>query len=188
MAGRGELTTDVPGAGQAGRGGHSAHRILVPVSLSRRSSETLAVAAQVASAADGQLRLLHVRLYDPPVPRCPGRFYPYPAEEAAAALDEAMLVVWGFGVPATPAIVEAPRSELAAAIAAHAAAWSADMIAMTRRPRRPISVLLLGSVPDQVMRRAACPVLAVHPGPAASASRGSGRRSSHGRFSRHASR
>ena len=188
MAGCSALTTDVPGAGQAGRGGHSAHRILVPVSLSRGSAETLAVAAQVASAADGRLRLLHVRLYDPPIPRCPGRFYPYPAEEAAAALDEAMIIVWGFGVPAAPAIVEAPRDKLAAAIGAQAAAWSADMIAMTRRPRRPINVLLLGGVPDQVMRRAACPVLAVHPGPAASVGRGTGRRSSHGRFSRHASR
>jgi len=188
MAGRGELATDVPTAGQAGRDGRPAHRILVPVSMSRRSAETLAVAAQVASAAGGQLRVLHVRQYDPPMPRCPSRFYPYTAAEAGAVLDEAMLVVWGFGVPAAPAIVEAPRGELAAAIAAQAAAWPADMIAMTRRPRRPISVLLLGSLPDQVMRRAACPVLAVHPGAAASAGRRTGRRSSHGRFSRHASR
>jgi hypothetical protein len=87
-----------------------------------------------------------------------------------------------------PGAGQAGRGELAAASAAQAAARSADLIAMTRRPRRPINVLLLGSVPDQVMRRAACPVLAVHPGPATSAGRGTVRRSSHGRFSHHASR
>ncbi len=87
-----------------------------------------------------------------------------------------------------PGAGQAGRHELAAASAARAAARPADIIAMTRRPRRPVNVLLPGSVPGQVMRRAACPVLAVHPGSAASAGRGTGRRSSHGRFSRHASR
>jgi nucleotide-binding universal stress UspA family protein len=186
MTGRSDITIDAPGTGQGGRGGRPVRRILVPVGLSRGSAETLAVAAQVAGATGGQLRLLHVRLYDPPMPRCPGRFYPYTAAEAAAVLDEAMLTVWGFGVPATSAVVEAPRDELAAAIAAQAAAWSADVIAMTRRPRRAVGVLLLGSVPDQVMRRAACPVLAVHPRPKAPAGFAARRRSSHGRFSRHA--
>jgi nucleotide-binding universal stress UspA family protein len=184
MAGRSDLTTDIPGTGQAGPAGRPVRRILVPVGLSRGSAETLGVAAQVASTNGGQLRLLHVRLYDPPMPRCPSRFYPYTAAEAAAVLDEAMLTVWGFGVPATSAIVDAPRHELATAIARHAAAWAADVIAMTRRPRRAVGVLVLGSVPDEVMRRAACPVLAVHPRPKAPAGSAS-RRSSHGRFSRH---
>jgi nucleotide-binding universal stress UspA family protein len=37
------------------------------------------------------------------------------------------------------------------------------MIVMTRRPGPAIYRLVLGSVPDRVMRMAHCPVLAVHP-------------------------
>jgi hypothetical protein len=42
-------------------------------------------------------------------------------------------------------------------------AWPADMIVMTRRPGLAICRMLLGSIPDKVMRMASCPVPAVHP-------------------------
>jgi nucleotide-binding universal stress UspA family protein len=38
------------------------------------------------------------------------------------------------------------------------------VIVLTRQPRTAVSRLLLGSVPDRVMRKSGCPVLAVHPG------------------------
>ena len=41
--------------------------------------------------------------------------------------------------------------------------WRADVIVLTRRQRPAISRLVLGSVADQVMHQASCPVLAVHP-------------------------
>jgi nucleotide-binding universal stress UspA family protein len=44
-----------------------------------------------------------------------------------------------------------------------ASAWRADVIVLTRRPRPAISRMVLGSVADQVMRKASCPVLTVHP-------------------------
>ena len=152
--------TDVPGSGD----GPSFRRIFAPVRSPGESAETLAVAARVySSTMNGVLRLVHVRMYDPPMPRSPGRFYPETAAEAAAVLDEALLIVWGGGAGATTAVVDAPRGEVAGAIAQQASAWRADVIVLTCRRRAAISRLVLGSVADQVMRKASCPVLAVHP-------------------------
>jgi nucleotide-binding universal stress UspA family protein len=147
-------------------GGPSFRRILVPVGSPAESAEALAAAVSVCgSTINGVLRLVHVRVYDPPMPRCPGRFYVETVAEAAALLDEALLVVWGGGARATTALVDAPRGELAGAIAQQASAWQADVIVLTRRRRPTISRVVLGSVADQVMRKASCPVLAVHPRP-----------------------
>jgi nucleotide-binding universal stress UspA family protein len=151
--------TDVPDGGEP-----AFRRIFVPVRSPGESAEALAVAARVCgSTVNGVLRLVHVRMYDPPMPRCPGRFYPESAAEAAAVLDEALLILWGGGAQATTAMVDAPRGEVAAAIAQLASAWCADVIVLTRRRRPAISRVLLGSLADQVMRKASCPVLTVHP-------------------------
>jgi nucleotide-binding universal stress UspA family protein len=152
--------TDVPGAGD----GPSFRRIFVPVRSPGESAAALAAAARVCgSTINGVLRLVHVRMYDPPMPRSPGRFYTETAAEAAALLDEALLIIWGGGAGATTAVVDAPRGEVAAAIAQQASTWRADVIVLTRRRRPAISRVVLGSVADQVMRKASCPVLTVHP-------------------------
>jgi nucleotide-binding universal stress UspA family protein len=145
-------------------GGPSFQRIFVPVRSPAESAEALAAAVRWCnSTINGVVRLLHVRVYDPPMPRCPGRFYPETLADARAVLDDAMLIVWGGGAQATTAVVDAPRGEVAAAIAQQASAWRADVIVLTRRSRPAISRFVLGSVADQVMRKASCPVLAVHP-------------------------
>jgi nucleotide-binding universal stress UspA family protein len=152
--------TDAPDFG----GGPSFRRILVPVRSAAESAEALTAAARVCSSTiNGVLRLVHVRVYDPPMPRCPSRFYPETVAEARDVLDEALLIAWGGGAQATTGLVEAERGKLGAAIAQQASAWRADVIVLTRRPRPAISRLVLGSVADQVMRKASCPVLAVHP-------------------------
>ena len=152
--------TDVPDAGD----GPSFRRIFVPVRSPGESAEALAVAARVCSSTvNGVLRLVHVRMYDPPMPKCPGRFYPETMAEAGALLDEALLIVWGGGERATTAVVDAPRGEVAAAIAQQASAWRADVIVLARRRRPAIIRMVLGSVADQVMRKATCPVLTVPP-------------------------
>jgi nucleotide-binding universal stress UspA family protein len=142
----------------------SFRRILVPVRLAGDAAETLAVAARICRSASGVLRLVHVRIYDPSV-RGSGPFYPLTMSEAAAIPDEALPIVWAYGLRATTAVVDAPRGEVASAIARHAAAWRADMIVMTRRPSPAICRLVPGSVPDRVMRLTDCPVLTVHPRP-----------------------
>jgi nucleotide-binding universal stress UspA family protein len=148
-------------------------RILVPVGLPGQSGKALAVAAQLSASAGGILLLTHVRIFDPPAPGCPGVFCAETVDAAAALLDDALLTAWAAGaVGATTAVVDAARAYVARAIARQAASWGAGMIVMTRRPRPAISCLLLGSdLPDQVMRAAQCPVLAVP---------------TEGRFSRHA--
>jgi nucleotide-binding universal stress UspA family protein len=152
--------TDEPDAGNE----QSFRRILVPVRSAGDSADALAAATRICSSTvNSVLRLVHVRIYDPPMPRCPGRFYLETAAEAAAQLDEAMLMVWTGGAHATTAVMDAPRADVAAAIARQASAWRADMIVLTRRRRLAISRMVLGSVADQVMREATCPVLAVQP-------------------------
>jgi nucleotide-binding universal stress UspA family protein len=159
-----DLQVAVPGTDVPDGGEPSFRRIFVPVRSPGESAEALAVAARVCSStANGVLRLVHVRMYDPPMPRCPGRFYPETAAEAASLLDEALLILWSSGAQATTAVTDAPRGEVAAAIAQQASAWRADVIVLTRRRRPAVSRMVLGSVADQVMRKASCPVLAVHP-------------------------
>jgi len=139
-------------------------RILVPVRAPDESSSALAVAARICALGNGVLRLVHVRTCDPPLPIV-GRIYLETAGEAAAMLEEALLMAWACGGPrATTAAVDARRSDVAGAIAWQAAAWPADLIVMARRPRLAITRLFGGSVPDQTMRKAGCPVLAVPPG------------------------
>jgi nucleotide-binding universal stress UspA family protein len=154
----------VPGGGVYRRDGDSwFRRILVPVAAPAQAYPALAVAARICALGNGVLRLVHVRICDPPLPIA-GRFYLETAGDAAAVLEEALLMAWACGGPrATTAAVDARRSDVAAAIARQAAAWPADLIVLTRRPRLAITRLVGGSVSDQVMRKASCPVLAVPP-------------------------
>jgi nucleotide-binding universal stress UspA family protein len=152
--------TDALAAGD----GPSIRRVLVPVRSPGHAAEALGVAARVCRDTNAVLRLVHVRAYDPPMPRCPGRFYPESVADAEAVLDEALVAVWRGGARASTAVVDAPRGDEADAIARYASAWHADVIVLTRRPKSVVVRMLSGSVPDQVMRKANCPVLAVHPG------------------------
>ena len=161
-----ELQVAAPGTDALSAGDRpSFRRILVPVRSAAEADQALAVTADACRRLNGVVRLVHVRIYDPPLPRCPGRFYLESVADAAALLDDALVAVWAHGVRATTAMVDAPRKDVAVAIAWQAAAWRADLIVLTRRPRPAVARLVLGSVPDQVMRRASCPVLTVHPRP-----------------------
>jgi nucleotide-binding universal stress UspA family protein len=154
----------VPGGGvYRGGGGSWFRRILVPVSAPDQAYPALAVAARICAPGNGVLRLVHVRTCDPPLPIA-GRLYLETPGEATAVLEEALLAAWACGGPrATTVVVDARRGDVAAAITWQAAAWPADLIVLTRRPRQALSRLVRGSVPDQVMRKASCPVLAIPP-------------------------
>jgi nucleotide-binding universal stress UspA family protein len=159
-----DLDVAVPGLDLPDGGGPVGRRIFVPVRSPDESAEALAVAAYVwSNSVSARLRLVHVRMYDPPIPRSPSRFYLESATEARALLDEALLILWGNGAQATTAVMDAPRQRVGAAIARQAAAWGADVIVLTRRRRPAISRAVLGSIADEVMRRATCPVLTVRP-------------------------
>jgi nucleotide-binding universal stress UspA family protein len=141
----------------AQRQGGSFQRILVAVDPFGRSNAALAAAIQVGDKASGQLRLIHVRTWDPP-----GRFFFETFAEATSVLDGALAGAWARGAPASGVVVDAPRTQIAAVIASEADRWAADVIVLVRRRRTALGILLRGSVSEQVMRRAASPVLVVH--------------------------
>ena len=120
----------------------------------------LAVAARICGMTNGLLRLVHVRTSDPPL-RSPAWFYRETPRRGrgrprGGTADR-------LGLRATTAIVDARRGDVALAIAWQASTWPADLIVVIRHPRTAITRVVLGSVPDQVMRTASCPVLAIPP-------------------------
>jgi nucleotide-binding universal stress UspA family protein len=140
-------------------GGRPIRRILVPVDSLGRADGALALAARLCAEVDGQLRLVHARAWDPPIPGGAGRFFWESSEQATEVLDKALTSVWARGVPASGVVVEAVRNRVARAIAAEARGWGAEIMVIARRSRTMIGVLLLGSMSDQLMREAGCPVL-----------------------------
>jgi len=138
-------------------------RILVPVDAAGRAADAVALAARMSCAVNGMVRLVHVRIFDPPV-RNFGRFFPESRDAAAAVVEGALLDAWAWGSKATGDVVIAERSRVARAIVTAARNWDAGVIVMARRPRRAVTRLLTGSVADEVLRRATCPVLVTRPG------------------------
>ena len=134
----------------AGDSGGSFRRALVPVDSFGESINALAMAARIGQTTGGPLRLVHVRMWDPPVPRGGRRFYPETSEEATTVLDNAMNYAWARGVEASGVVREASR-------------WGADVIVLTARPRRFVTLGVWDKATRQVMQAASCPVLIVHP-------------------------
>jgi len=144
-----------------GGGGKRLQRILVPVGPFGRADHALAMAARFSAAVGGQLRLVHVRMWDPAAKGGGGRFYLQTSEEATAVLEKALTSVWNTGVPASGVVVDACRAQIAHVIAAEAHSWRAEVMVVARRRRTAIGVLLLGSLPDELIRQVSCPVLIV---------------------------
>jgi nucleotide-binding universal stress UspA family protein len=161
--GQSDVYIQTPGAYAPG-GGQSLKRILVPVDESGPSDRALALAARFAAQVGGQLRVVHVRTWDPPARGGLGRFFWETSEQATALLDQALTSVWACGVPASGVVVDAKRSRVADAVAAEARSWRAEVMVVARRPRTAIGVLLTGSLSNQIMRAAGCPVLVAHQG------------------------
>jgi len=162
---RGELADGIEatGAWSGHDGGPSFRRILVPVDAFGRSSGALALATRLCLADAGKLRIVHVRVFDPPV-KGTGRFYPESSEDATAVLERAAAGAWARGAKASGVVVDCQRGLVAQAISDAGQDFNAELIVLARRSRLAISRLLLGSIADQVMRRATCPVLVVRPG------------------------
>lgn len=150
-------------------GGCSFRRIVVPVDILGRCAPALTVATELGAAVGGSLRLVHVRTWEPPI-RAASRFFCETSEEATALLEESLAGAWAAGATASGVIVDAPRSRAAAVIAGEADSWGAEVIVVARRPRNPLGALLLGSLSQDVLREARCPVVVVQPERATGAS------------------
>lgn len=153
----------LPSGGKLRTGGRELRRICVPVDAAGRSGAAVSLAGQLSVAADGVIRLVHVRTWDPPA-RSARRLFAESELEALGVLDRALVGLWAAGATASGVVVDAPSSLAALAIAEQAACWGADVLLVARRRRTAAGALLFGDLANQVARKARCPVLILHPG------------------------
>lgn len=142
-------------------------RILCPIDGSAASNDALAFAISLARETDGHITLLYVV---EPVPAA-GEFGALDVEEYRKAGEAHAHRVMAAAVPAE--VREWCRIEERVAsgkpserILDAATVERADVIVMGVRGRGAIDLLAFGSTTNEVLRRATCPVLAVHPAPA----------------------
>lgn len=138
-------------------------RILVPLDLSPIGEVKIAVAEEQARCFGAEVILLHV------LP--PGALDPSgevsPAEAVARTyLDTVAARLRSQGVTALPLVRSGPT---AATILQEARDQQVDLIILGTNVRGVLPSVVLGSVADQVVRQAPCPVLLVRPEPAAGA-------------------
>jgi len=131
-------------------------KILCPTDLSDSSLRAIPLATQMAKLHGADLHLFHIYLLHSLAAIDSDK--PYPGEEEArqALEDSATGIAWsgvihsvGRAVHAAPAILE------------YAEAKDVDLIVMGSHGRRGFRRLLLGSVTEEVVRLAKCPILVV---------------------------
>ena len=136
-------------------------RIVVPVDFSEHSSLALETARELAGSGSC-LELVHVvdvwatsQLYDLPECQPTVNFAEYAprVEQAIARFAEKT------GGPDIPFRIRVVEGRAAVAIAEHAKACDADLIAIATHGLAGLAHLLLGSVTEKLLRLADCPVL-----------------------------
>ena len=126
-------------------------RILFPNDHSACAGVAFLHALDLARTHGAELHMLHVRPpARPGAPDCPAAAHPTCLDAAARA-----------GVRLVQVEERAPRPALG--ILTYARAWRADLLVMGTHGRQGLDRLLLGSVAEEVVRRADCPVLTVRP-------------------------
>jgi nucleotide-binding universal stress UspA family protein len=131
-------------------------RILIPIDLTPLGEAKLPVAQEYARAFDAEVLLLHVL-----PPKALDAEVVLPAEAAARAyLDVIVAGMTAAGVRAAALIRAGPT---AASIVEEAWAQQVDLIVLGSNVRPKLRSVLLGSIADEVVRAAHCPVLLVRP-------------------------
>jgi nucleotide-binding universal stress UspA family protein len=132
--------------------------ILHPTDLSPNSQAAFGLACALARDYGARLLLLHV--IEPPVVVYGEGVFQHPVgyEDRAAAELNKLPVPQGLTVERK--LVE---GEAASEIVSVAEASGADLICIGSHGRRGLSRLLMGSIAEQVMRKAPCPVMTVKP-------------------------
>ena len=137
-----------------------AKRILVPLDETVQAESMVEAVAALSRGTGAFVRLLHVAPTPEAVFDEDGRVLAYSDQETArleaAALDYLRTVEIAFdGVPVECAV---RFGDPVTQILEEAEAWNADLIAMTTRGRARIGRALLGSVAEQVFRKASTAV------------------------------
>lgn len=131
-------------------------RILVPVDLTPVGEAKLPVAQEYARAFDAEVLLLHIL-----PPRAVDTDVILPSEASARAyLDVLAAGMTAAGVRAAPLIRTGPT---AGSIVDEARAQQVDLIILGANVRPMLRSVVIGSVADEVVRNAHCPVLLVRP-------------------------
>ena len=141
-------------------------RILVPLDGSPASQRGLKEALRLAKQNKARMQLLHVVGIFISTPVLAGDRYvddiPKTLHAAGAAiLKKAEALVRRQRVAVDIAMLDIAGGRVADAIVGQAKKWRADLIVIGTHGRRGLGHLLLGSVAEKVLRRAACPVLTV---------------------------
>lgn len=136
---------------------------LVPTDFSEASTSALAHAINLVKGFDGELHLLNVV----EIPTSTLSLLPpdYISEMEERGMDELNILLKSFGVdlPPTTKIVRSgfPSKTAAETILEYASDFEVDVIVLGTHGRRGPRRLLMGSVTEEVVRRAMCPVLTV---------------------------
>lgn len=132
-------------------------RILCPVDLTQMCSDCIQIASSLARESGGELIFLYVAVPElPPAAGLAIAEVNQAIEQERAALRN--IRPWGAGILHRHELV---RGQPAAAIAGYARQHNIDLIVMPTHGRTGLSRFLLGSVAEEVLRHAPCPVLTI---------------------------
>lgn len=138
--------------------------ILCPIDFSDHSIHALDHAVAFAKWYGSRLTLLHVRPPAPvPYPAGPGMVGTFLTPQERAALLDAMHRIERERCAGTACTVEVIEGPPAAEILSQAESMGADFVVMGTHGRSGFERLVLGSITEKVLRKAACPVLTVPP-------------------------
>jgi nucleotide-binding universal stress UspA family protein len=144
-------------------------RILFPTDFSPGSERALDTALALAQAFGAELHMLHAVVLHADDPNDPAHHFP-DAEEIRRRLEHTADLRMESGIAARSADgLEVQRSHrrglsIAPTILEHALEIDPDLIVMSTHGRRGLGNVLLGSVTEEVVRLAKCPVLTVRSG------------------------
>ena len=133
-------------------------KVLLPVDFSTHGTQALKMAMSLARDNRGELVLLHVE--EPPLAYGGGEFYyglPEPNHEAL----EKMLSEVVIDDPEVPVTRHVLTGSPGTTIARFAKEQNVNYIVMPTHGRTGLTRLLMGSVAEEVVRKAPCPVLTV---------------------------
>lgn len=146
-------------------------RILAPTDFSENSKAALDYALSLAKLFDAELHLIHV-VQDMVLTNLNGTAFLQPAsnsDEAVASASQA-LEHWGSdllaaaGPEVSGKVVRVTRAgRPISEIITYAKENSIDMLVLTTHGRTGLAHVLLGSVAENIVRHAPCPVLTIHP-------------------------
>lgn len=135
-------------------------KILVPVDFSRHSENAVRYGAELAAKFHAELVLLHV-VDNTPVMFSEGAVFT--PESMKEVLDKANAELGGIEIPEGLNVTRVAREgHPFVEIVRFAKANGVDLIVVGTHGRTGLAHLLLGSVAENVVRKAPCPVLTVH--------------------------